>query len=63
MAAFSGRAGGTSGAPFATLNLGLRVTDDLRRVLANRRRVATVLGLAGHPGPWPARSTAPTSCG
>jgi YfiH family protein len=49
VAAFSGRAGGTSGAPFATLNLGLRVTDDLRRVLANRRRVATVLGLAGHP--------------
>jgi YfiH family protein len=49
VAAFTGRAGGTSGAPFATLNLGLRVTDDLRRVLANRRRVATVLGLAGHP--------------
>jgi polyphenol oxidase len=49
VAAFTGRAGGTSGAPFTTLNLGLRVTDDLRRVLANRRRVATVLGLAGHP--------------
>ncbi|HEU4900367.1 MAG TPA: peptidoglycan editing factor PgeF [Actinomycetota bacterium] len=48
VAAFTGRAGGTSGAPFATLNLGLRVQDDLRRVLANRRRVATVLGLAGH---------------
>jgi YfiH family protein len=49
VAAFTGRAGGTSTAPFATLNLGLRVADDLRRVLANRRRVATVLGLAGHP--------------
>ncbi|HEV3399836.1 MAG TPA: laccase domain-containing protein, partial [Actinomycetes bacterium] len=49
VAAFTGRAGGTSGAPFATLNLGLRVGDDLRRVLANRRRVATVLGLAGLP--------------
>ncbi|HEV3496029.1 MAG TPA: peptidoglycan editing factor PgeF [Actinomycetes bacterium] len=49
VAAFTGRAGGTSAAPFATLNLGLRVGDDLRRVLANRRRVATVLGLAGHP--------------
>jgi len=49
VAAFTGRAGGTSSAPFATLNLALRVQDDLRRVLANRRRVATVLGLAGHP--------------
>jgi polyphenol oxidase len=49
VAAFTGRAGGTSGAPFATLNLALRVDDDLRRVLANRRRVATVLGLAGLP--------------
>ena len=34
VAAFTGRAGGTSGAPFATLNLGLRVNDDLRRALA-----------------------------
>jgi YfiH family protein len=49
VAAFPGRAGGTSGPPYATLNLGLRVGDDLRRVLANRRRVATVLGLAGLP--------------
>ncbi len=49
VAAFTGRAGGTSGPPFATLNLALRVEDDLRRVLANRRRVATVLGLAGLP--------------
>jgi YfiH family protein len=49
VAAFTGRAGGTSGTPFATLNLALRVEDDLRRVLANRRRVATVLGLAGLP--------------
>ena len=49
VAAFTGRAGGSSEAPYATLNLGLRVGDDLRRVLANRRRVATVLGLAGRP--------------
>jgi polyphenol oxidase len=49
VAAFTGRAGGTSEGPYATLNLGLRVGDDLRRVLANRRRVATVLGLAGRP--------------
>jgi YfiH family protein len=49
VAAFTGRSGGTSAQPHATLNLGLRVGDDLQRVLANRRRVATVLGLAGRP--------------
>jgi YfiH family protein len=49
VAAFTGRTGGSSAPPFATLNLGLAVGDDLRRVLANRRRVATVLGLAGRP--------------
>jgi YfiH family protein len=49
VAAFSGRAGGGSAPPYASLNLGLRVGDDLRRVLGNRRRVATVLGLAGRP--------------
>lgn len=49
VAAFTGRAGGGSAPPYDTLNLGLRVGDDLRRVLANRRRVATVLGLAGRP--------------
>jgi YfiH family protein len=49
VAAFTGRTGGTSAAPYDTLNLALRVGDDLRRALANRRRVATVLGLAGRP--------------
>jgi polyphenol oxidase len=49
VAAFTGRSGGSSAAPHASLNLGLRVGDDPRRVLANRRRVATVLGLAGLP--------------
>jgi polyphenol oxidase len=49
VAAFTGRAGGSSGEPYATLNLALRVGDDPRRALANRRRVATVLGLAGRP--------------
>src|SRR4030095_310502 len=49
VAAFTGRAGGSSEAPYATLNLGLRAGDARRRVLANRRRVATVLGLAGRP--------------
>jgi YfiH family protein len=49
VAAFTGRTGGSSAPPYATLNLGLAVGDDLRRVLANRRRVATVLGLAGRP--------------
>jgi len=49
VAAFSGRSGGASAGPHQSLNLGLRVGDDLRRVLSNRRRVATVLGLAGMP--------------
>jgi YfiH family protein len=49
VAAFSGRSGGASGGFHQSLNLGLRVGDDLRRVLSNRRRVATVLGLAGMP--------------
>src|SRR5262245_21343602 len=49
VAAFTGRAGGSSPAPFDTCNLGLRVGDEVRRVLANRRRVLTVLGLAGRP--------------
>jgi YfiH family protein len=49
VAAFTGRAGGASATPYATLNLGLRVGDDLPSVLSNRRRVATVLGLAGLP--------------
>jgi polyphenol oxidase len=49
VAAFSGRAGGFSAAPYDTLNLGLRVGDDLRAVLRNRRRVATVLSVAGLP--------------
>jgi hypothetical protein len=49
VAAFTSRAGGLSGPPYDTCNLGLRVGDQLRAVLANRRRVATVLGLAGLP--------------
>jgi len=49
VAAFSGRSGGASAGPYQSLNLGLRVGDDLRRALSNRRRVATVLGLAGLP--------------
>jgi purine-nucleoside/S-methyl-5'-thioadenosine phosphorylase / adenosine deaminase len=49
VAAFTGRAGGASAPPYASLNLGLRVGDDLRSALANRRRTATVLGLAGLP--------------
>ena len=49
VAAFSCRAGGSSAPPFDGCNLGLRVGDDLRAVLRNRRRVATVLGVAGLP--------------
>ncbi|HJU02141.1 MAG TPA: hypothetical protein VJ966_13155, partial [Actinomycetes bacterium] len=34
VAAFTGRVGGSSAPPYDTLNLGLAVGDDLRRVLA-----------------------------
>jgi len=49
VAAFSSRAGGFGGGPYRSLNLGLHVGDDLRTVLRNRRRLATVLSLAGLP--------------
>jgi polyphenol oxidase len=49
VAAFSSRAGGFGAAPYDSLNLGLRVGDDLRTVLRNLRRVATVLSVAGLP--------------
>jgi polyphenol oxidase len=49
VAAFSSRAGGFSAAPYESLNLGLRVGDDLRTTLRNLRRVATVLSVAGLP--------------
>ena len=38
-AVFSGRRGGVSDGPYASLNLGLRSGDDLHRVAENRRRV------------------------
>ncbi len=49
VAAFSCRAGGRGRPPYDGLNLGLNVGDDLRAVLRGRRRLATVLGLAGLP--------------
>ncbi len=49
VAAFSSRAGAGGTAPYEGLNLGLHVGDDLRTVLRNRRRLATVLSLAGLP--------------
>jgi YfiH family protein len=49
VAAFSSRAGGFSAAPYESLSLGLRIGDDLRTVLRNRRRLATVLSVAGLP--------------
>lgn len=39
------RAGGASGGPFASLNLGLHVGDDPEAVMANRARLAAALGL------------------
>lgn len=43
-AGFTMRAGGVSGAPFASLNLGLHVADDPADVLANRRRLERWVG-------------------
>lgn len=44
--AFTERAGGVSEGPYASLNLGDHVGDDVGRVLENRRRVASALGAA-----------------
>jgi len=42
----STRAGGVSGGPYATLNLGSSVGDDQEAVLENRARLARSLGFA-----------------
>jgi polyphenol oxidase len=44
VAAFSGRAGGVSAGPYASLNLGLRSQDDLQLVCENRRRLCAAAG-------------------
>ena len=46
------RAGGTSHAPYATLNLGLGTDDDVSAVQENRRRVAQTLGFARLETPY-----------
>jgi hypothetical protein len=43
------RAGGVSGGPFASLNLGLHVGDDRGAVLENRARLARAADLPGEP--------------
>jgi YfiH family protein len=51
-AAFSGRAGGVSGAPYESLNLGLGVGDDPAAVTANRVALAAACGLAPADLAW-----------
>ena len=51
-AAFSGRAGGVSGAPYESLNLGLGVGDDPVAVTANRQALAAACGLAPRELAW-----------
>lgn len=51
-AAISDRSGGTSRAPYATLNLSDQVGDDPTAVAANRSRVAETLGVAGQRVTW-----------
>lgn len=46
-AAFTERTGGISESPYASLNLGSHVGDDLAAVMENRRRVLAALGCAG----------------
>ncbi|MGI8440604.1 MAG: polyphenol oxidase family protein [Thermoleophilaceae bacterium] len=43
--AFSTRNGGVSEGPYASLNLGILTDDEARRVVENRRRLATSAGL------------------
>ncbi len=45
LAGCTGRGGGVSEAPYASLNLGLHVGDDPRAVVENRHRVAQALGV------------------
>jgi len=52
LAAFSGRAGGVSAPPYASLNLGLGVGDDPAAVAANRDALAAGCGLAGARLTW-----------
>ena len=51
-AGFSGRAGGVSGAPYDSLNLGLGVGDDPAAVTANRDALAAACGLAACDLAW-----------
>lgn len=46
-AAFTERTGGISESPYASLNLGSHVGDDLAAVMENRRRVLAALGCVG----------------
>lgn len=50
--AFSGRAGGSSQAPYESLNLGLGVGDDPAAVAANRDALATACGLTAGDLAW-----------
>jgi YfiH family protein len=51
-AAFTTRAGGVSGAPYASLNLALHVGDDDAAVLANRELNAAALGIDAKRTAW-----------
>jgi YfiH family protein len=51
-AAFSGRAGGVSAPPYASLNLGLGVADEQAAVMANRAVLAAACGLGPADLAW-----------
>jgi len=52
LAAFSGRAGGISGPPYESLNLGMAVGDDPAAVAANRESLAAACGLTAVDLAW-----------
>ncbi|WPF65437.1 MULTISPECIES: peptidoglycan editing factor PgeF [unclassified Corynebacterium] len=49
---FTSRAGGVSAAPYSSFNLALHVDDDPQDVLANRRRLAQVVGVPAERFVW-----------
>lgn len=54
------RAGGVSVSPYASFNLGMHVGDDPTAVLANRRRLATAIGLPAERIVWMEQLHTPT---
>ena len=57
--AFTTRAGGVSGGPFRSLNLGILTDDDPAKVLENRQHAISASASIPTLWPWDVRCTAP----